>query len=165
MRIYVDTREKPHAIKKILAHFEKNDVEVVRQKLDVGDYMLDPDAKISVDRKMNLQELVGNFCQQHERFRKECIRAQESGVKLVFLIEHGGKIKDLGSVEYWRNPRLSISPYAVSGPRLARMMRTYQSKYGVEWRFCHKWNTGKRIIEILTEENNGLCTDDQGESE
>lgn len=150
MRIYVDTREKPHAIKKILAQFERDGVEVIRQKLNVGDYMLDPDAKISVDRKMNLGELVGNFCQQHERFRKECIRAQESGVKLVFLIEHGGKIKSIDAVEYWRNPRLSISPYAVSGPRLARMMRTYQSKYGVEWQFCQKQHTGKRIIEILS---------------
>ena len=150
MRICVDTREKPHAIKKILAQFERDGVEVVRQKLNVGDYMLDPEAKISVDRKMNLGELVGNFCQQHERFRKECIRAQESGVKLVFLIEHGGKIKSIDAVEYWRNPRLSISPYAVSGPRLARMMRTYQSKYGVEWQFCQKSQTGKRIIEILS---------------
>lgn len=164
MKIYVDTREKPHAIKKILAHFEKNGVEIVRQKLDVGDYMLDPDAKISVDRKMNLQEVVGNLCQQHARFSRECKRAQENGVKLVILIEHGGKIKDLESVEYWRNPRLDYSPYAVSGPRLARMMRTYQRKYGVEWRFCQKWHTGKRIIEILTEEQNGLCTDHQGES-
>lgn len=150
MRIYVDTREKPHAIKKILAQFERDGVEVVQQKLNVGDYMLDPEAKISIDRKQNLGELVGNFCQQHERFRKECTRAQESGVKLVFLIEHGGKIKSIDAVEYWRNPRLSISPYAVSGPRLARMMRTYQSKYGVEWQFCQKSQTGKRIIEILS---------------
>lgn len=150
MRIYVDTREKPHAFKKILAQFERSGVEVVRQKLDVGDYMTDPDGKISIDRKQNLSELVSNFCQQHARFRRECERAQENGVKLIFLIEHGGKIKSLEDVLHWRNPRLSVSPYAVSGPRLARMMQTYQNKYGVQWRFCTKQTTGKRIIEILS---------------
>lgn len=164
MRIYVDTREKPHAIKKILAHFEEQGVEIVRQKLDVGDYMLSPESKVSVDRKQNLGELVNNFCQQHDRFSRECKRAQENGVKLIFLIEHGGKIKSIDAVEYWRNPRLKVSPYAVSGPRLARMMRTYQSKYGVEWRFCQKQTTGRKIIAILEEEN-GIRTDHQGASD
>ena len=165
MIIYVDTREKPHAIRKILTYFEKQSVEIVRKKLDVGDYMVDPSAKVSIDRKQNLNELVGNFCQQHARFRRECERAQQTGVKLIFLIEHGGKIKDLDSVEFWRNPRLSVSPYAVGGPRLARMMRTFSIKYGVEWRFCQKWNTGKRIMEILTEEQDGFCANHQGESD
>lgn len=150
MRIYIDTREKPHAIKKILAQFEKAGVEVIRQKLDVGDYMTDPDAKVSVDRKQTLSELVGNFCQQHKRFSAECRRAQESGVQLIFLIEHGGRIRSIEDVEKWGNPRLKISPYAMSGARLARMMQTYTARYGVQWRFCTKQVTGKRIIEILS---------------
>ena len=48
--IYVDTREKPRAIRKILEHFERVYMKPVHRKLDVGDYML-PDGKTSVDRR------------------------------------------------------------------------------------------------------------------
>ena len=150
MTIIVDTREKPHAIKTILAQFNAAGVEVIRQKLDAGDYMV-PGGTVSVDRKQNLLEVCGNVCQQHARFSRECQRAQESGVRLVFLVEHGGKVRTLEDVKAWKNPRLDISPYAVSGVRLWRIMQTYAEKYGVEWQFCDKRQTGKRIMEILTE--------------
>lgn len=148
--IYADTREKAHAIKKILAHFEKTGVEVIRQKLDVGDYMLSPDGKISVDRKQNLAELAMNFGKDRFRFSKECQRAKDSGVQLVILCEHGGRIKDIEDVRAWNNPRLSISPYALSGPRIYQLMKAFESKYGVQWAFCCKQSTGKRILEILS---------------
>lgn len=147
--IYVDTREKPHAIKKVLAHFQKVKMDAIHQKLDVGDYMF-PDGKISVDRKQNLAEVALNLCQQRTRFKAECERAMKSGTKLVILVEHGGRIKDLESVQEWKNPRLQISPYAVSGPRLYRLMKEFESRYGIEWAFCCKQVTGKRIIEILS---------------
>lgn len=151
-RIYVDTREKPRAIQKILSQFEKAGVEVVHQKLDVGDYMTDPDGKISVDRKQNLLEVCGNVCQQSKRFKAECLRAQENGVQLVILVEHGGKYRKIEDVEKWVNPRLKTSPYAVSGEKLARIMRKYEDKYGVRWEFCAKQSTGMRIMKILSEQ-------------
>ncbi len=153
-RIYVDTREKPRAIVGILSYFDRHGIEVIHQKLDVGDYAVSPDAKLTVDRKMSLQEVCGNLTQQHERFTKECVRAQQSGVQLVILVEHGGRIKSLESVKGWKNPRLKESPYAVSGERLYRMMRTYTDKYGVEWRFCDKRSTGRVIVELLGGGNN-----------
>ena len=148
--IYVDTREKPHAIKKIIAHFEKLGLEIIHQKLDVGDYMTSPDGKISVDRKQNLAEVALNVCQQHARFKAECLRAIQDGVKLVILVEHGGRIKSLEDVQEWKNPRLQVSPYAVSGQRLYRIMKEFESRYDVEWAFCCKQVTGKKIIEILS---------------
>ena len=148
--IFVDTREKPHAIQKILAYFEREGREVIRQKLDVGDYMLSPDGRISVDRKQNLLEVTANVCQQHERFSAECLRASRNGVQLVFLVEHGGRIKSLEDVQAWRNPRLDVSPYALSGPRLYRIMILDSNRYGVRWEFCCKQQTGKRILEILS---------------
>ena len=148
--IFVDTREKPHAIQKILAHFEREGREVIRQKLDVGDYMLAPDGRISVDRKQNLLEVTANVCQQHERFSAECLRASRNGVRLVFLVEHGGRIKSLEDVQAWRNPRLDVSPYALSGQRLYQIMCLYGNRYGVQWEFCCKQQTGKRILEILS---------------
>ncbi|MBQ2991115.1 MAG: ERCC4 domain-containing protein [Clostridia bacterium] len=148
--IYVDTREKPHAIKKILAYFEKKGEEVIRKKLDVGDYMLSLDGKISVDRKQNLAEVAVNLGKDRFRFGKECQRAKDAGVQLVILVEHGGRIKDIEDVRAWQNPRLSISPYALSGPRIYQIMKAFALKYGVQWEFCCKQSTGKRIIEILS---------------
>ena len=148
--IFVDTREKPHAIQKILAHFEREGREVIRQKLDVGDYMLAPDGRISVDRKQNLLEVTANVCQQRGRFAAECIRAQNSGVQLVILVEHGGRIKTMEDVQAWRNPRLEVSPYAVSGTRLYQLMKEFESRYGIQWAFCSKVQTGKAILQILS---------------
>lgn len=148
--IYVDTREKPQAIKKILAYYKKNEIEVVRQKLDVGDYMLSPDGKISVDRKQNLGEVAINLGKDRFRFSKECQRAKDSGVQLVILVEHGGQIKSLEAVSLWKNPRLEVSPYALSGPRIYQLMKAFSSKYGVQWEFCCKQTTGKKILEILS---------------
>lgn len=148
--IFVDTREKPHAIQKILAHFEREGREVIRQKLDVGDYMLSPDGRISVDRKQNLLEVTANLCQQRGRFAAECIRAKNSGVQLVILVEHGGRIKTMEDVQAWRNPRLEVSPYAVSGTRLYQLMKEFESRYGIQWAFCSKAQTGKAILQILS---------------
>ena len=150
MTVYVDTREKPRAIKSILAQFESAGVEVIHQKLDVGDYMLSPDGAVSVDRKQNLLEVCGNLAQQHRRFSAECLRAKEAGVRLVILVEHGGKIRSIEDVYGWRNPRLNESPYCLSGPRVYAMMKTYEARYGVEWAFCRKQDTGKRILDILS---------------
>ena len=150
MTVYVDTREKPRAIAKILAQFEAAGVDVIRQKLDVGDYMLSPDGKLSVDRKQNLLEVCGNLAQQHRRFSAECLRAKEAGVRLVILVEHGGKIRSIEDVYGWKNPRLDVSPYALSGPRIYALMKTYESQYGVTWDFCRKQDTGKRILDILS---------------
>ena len=148
--IFVDTREKPHAIQKILAHFEREGREVIRQKLDVGDYMLSPDGRISVDLKQNLLEVTANLCQQRGRFAAECIRAKNSGVQLVILVEHGGRIKTMEDVQAWRNPRLEVSPYAVSGTRLYQLMKEFESRYGIQWAFCSKAQTGKAILQILS---------------
>ena len=144
----IDTREKKY--EHVKAYFQKRGIEFTREKLDVGDYMLSHDAKISVDRKQNLGELCNNLCQGYRRFDDECRRAKEAGIKLVVLIEHSSRIKSLEDVANWKNPRLEKSPYAVSGLRMQYIMMRLSMAYGVEWAFCCKQQTGKRIIEILS---------------
>lgn len=61
--------------------------------------------RLIIDRKQNLQELCGNVCQQHERFKKELIRAIDAGIRLVILVEHGPDIQSLEDVWFWKNPR------------------------------------------------------------
>lgn len=102
-----------------------------------------------MDRKKDLQEIAGNVCQQHERFRAELVRAQEAGIQIVILCEHGGQIKTLEDVYFWENPRRRESPGAISGHRLFKILNTMKDKYGVRFEFCDKRSTGRRIVEIL----------------
>lgn len=165
MDIQIDSREKPRAIKMILEEFERQGVNHFVSKLPVGDYISLDNARLAIDRKQDLQELCGNVCQQHERFKRELIRAKEAGIKLVILVEHGPDIQTLEDVYFWQNPRRHevrwryrdgkrekyvISEKAVDGTQLYRSMCTIRDRYGVQFEFCEKQDTGKRIIEILS---------------
>ena len=149
MTVWIDSREKAHAIKKILEYFDKNGIKWFVSKLPVGDYQSLDNSRLVIDRKQSLSELCNNVCQQHERFRAELVRANEYGIKLIILCEHGGKIKCLQDVISWENPRLKESPMAVSGERLYKILSAMSSKYNVDFVFCTKQQTGKKIIELL----------------
>ena len=150
MVIQVDSREKAHAIQKILAEFDRKNIKWFVSKLPVGDYMSLDNPKLVIDRKQNLQEICGNVVQQKKRFLAELERANEYGIELVILCEHGGEIRSLPDVVNWVNPRLKESPLAVSGERLFKILSAISKKYGVSFLFCDKRSTGKRIIEILS---------------
>lgn len=165
MDIQIDSREKARAIRKIIKEFEARGVKYYINKLYVGDYMSLDNPRLIIDRKQNLGELVGNICQQHERFRRELMRAQEAGIQLVILVEHGPEIKSMEDVYFWRNPRKHevrwryvngqkqryiVSPKAVDGEQLYKSMQTMMERYGVSFEFCLKNDTGRRIIEILS---------------
>lgn len=148
MRIIIDSREKKcDHIKK---WFDKHGIEYEVKKLDVGDYQIDGNTAISVDRKQNLAELSKNLMNKadHSRFWKEIRRAKEQNIKLFILCEHGGKIKQIQDVALW-NDKYS----GVSGRRLMDEIYRTHIAYGVEFLFCDKRCTARRIIEILTAEN------------
>ena len=149
MEIIVDTREKPRAIVRILAEFEKHGVQIERMALNFGDYLNPERPEIVVDRKQNLLEVVHNVTQDKPRLIREIERANRNGARLIFLVEHSPQIRKLEDVIRWQNPRLKESPLAVSGDRLFRILKAMEGHYGIEFRFCGKAQTGKRIIEIL----------------
>ena len=153
MVLQIDSREKARAITKIVAEFDKQGIKHITSKLPFGDYMNLDNPKVIIDRKQSLQEICGNVCQQHARFKRELELCRDCGCHMIILCEHGGQIKTLDDVERWVNPRLKESPLAVSGERLYRIMKTMSSTYGVEFLFCDKRSTGKRIIEILGGKN------------
>lgn len=144
-----DTRDKTTKHHNVDDYLVAQGHKVVRSKLYVGDITLLNNQSVCIDLKRNLQEVCQNVCQDHARFRRELERAAEYEIKLVFLIEHGGGIKSLEDVQNWKNPRLKDHPLAMSGERLYKVMLTMQNKYGIEWQFCDKRSTGRRIIEIL----------------
>jgi hypothetical protein len=156
----VDSREKARAIKKIEAEFQKQNIKYYTSKLFVGDYMSLDNPRLIVDRKQNLIEICNNVCQDHNRFRNELIRAQENGIKLVILCEHGNGIENLQDLIFWDNPRgkkriringvwTDVEVKAMKGDVLYKILSTLQEKYGCEFQFCSKAETGKRIVNIL----------------
>lgn len=168
MDIQIDSREKARAIRKIIKTFDEEGIKYFSSKLLVGDYMSLDNPRLIIDRKQNLQELCGNVCQQHERFKKELIRARDAGIRLIILVEHGSDIKSLEDVHFWKNPRKHevrwkwengkrvkyiVSAKAVDGEQLYKSLRTIHERYGARFEFCEKKDTGKRIIELLKAEN------------
>ena len=149
MTIITDTREKPRAIQKILTEFSRQGVTVVRRKLNFADYLNPENPKVIIDRKQNLQEVAQNVIQGRARFVREIERCNRAGCHMIVLVEHGGKIHGMEDVMRWKNPRLRESPYAVSGERLFKIMTMMASYYNIEWQFCDKGHTGKKIIELL----------------
>ena len=108
--------------------------------------MLDGQPGIVVDRKQSLGEVATNMMNRSDsaRFWREVRRAHADGIRLVVLVEHGGQIKSINDVPKWKS---KYSP--VTGRRLVDEMIRCEMAYGVEWRFCDKRSTARRILEIL----------------
>lgn len=157
LTIIEDSREKPQAVLKINSYFEKIGARVIRSKMYVGDYQFMCNPYLVIDRKQNLNELCNNVVQDHKRFTDELKRAEEVGIAVVVLVEHGAEVKCIEDVQKWENPRLKESPLAVSGERLYKILKAIEYSYHCRFEFCTKAQTGRRIVEILTEGLNGLC--------
>lgn len=150
-------------------YFQSKEIDVHRVPLPVGDYIvanekvmnvIDRKAKrgidvkkmdflgtydACVDSKFDIQELISDICgKSHERFRDECILAQNNGIKLYILVENeGGEIRRSGIFNQtvrsiddlfsWKNPRLfimrpdmtQIIGYRKSGSPMYRQVQKY----------------------------------------
>lgn len=149
MKILVDTRQKAGKHTKKHAQMEAMGHELIFTPLTensglVGDYMRSDDLSVSVDTKQNLTEVNSNIFSDTSRFMKEVRRAFEAHIKLYVLIEHGGGIKDINDVPSWK-PKYGC----LNSRRLYDRMCRISIAYGVEFLFCDKRVTGRRIIEIL----------------
>ena len=141
-----DSKEKKN--EHILRYFDRHGIDYEIRKLDVGDYMFEG-GTISVDTKRSVDELASNMLNRndHARFLREAKRAADSGVKLIVLLETS-KFKSIPDLREWRSKYSGISGRAL----MDAIYKTHIS-YGVEFLFCPKISTGRRIIELLS------CTD------
>lgn len=158
--IHEDTRQKigEHNLKR--QYFESNGWTIARTKLYVGDYIF-PGGLIAVDTKASIYELAQNLRQQHERFRRECVRAREAGYQLVVLVENADEVITLYDLADWIEPldhfvarkRKSGGRVKVrfTGTSLYKACQTMTVKYGVRFEFCPPEGAGARVIEILQE--------------
>lgn len=133
MVILEDVNNKPGKHKMKNTYWMQNGIQVVRQRLPVGDYVLVNDKiadvfarkekrgipvkmmdlmgtyNVAVDSKKDIQELCGNVCgPQHARFRDECVLAQNNNIKLYVVVENADGITELRELHRWINPRLLI---------------------------------------------------------
>lgn len=101
--LLVDTREKP--TEKYYKRIEAVGFPYRRQKLDFGDYSCGYlaqdglevllDKELVVERKMNLDEICGNFTKGRDRFAREFERATQNGAKVHLIVENGNYEKIL----------------------------------------------------------------------
>lgn len=141
--IICDTREKRN--EHILQYFALREIHYTVRKLDTGDYMDAGNPCLTIDRKRNLDELCHNlFSPDKSRFWREVRRAHRDRIKMIVLVEHGGKVKALKDVPKWRSKYSKVTGY-----RLYNEICRVHIAYGVEFLFCDKRSTGKRIVELL----------------
>lgn len=155
MMLLIDSREQwTHEGNKdqhIPNWLNRHGIEWTVKKLDVGDYMLEG-GTISIDRKANLEEIARNLMNRSDRSRfwKEVRRAREQHIRLIVLCEHGKGIETIRDVANWKS---AYSP--VSGKALMNEIYRVNIAYGVDFLFCNRRQTAKRIWELLTEANDG----------
>lgn len=167
--LQVDTRQKLKHHERKEKYFESVGYRLVHSKLVCGDYAIPNRTNVAVDTKASIQELYGNLIQDHERFRAECQMAKDCGIKLVILVENDQDIRSVEAVKHWKNPRLyayykkrkayihrGLEPPKppASNVQLVKIMWSMQKKYGVEFLFCSPEEAGRRVLELLGEEEN-----------
>lgn len=153
--LFIDTREKPRAIEKIIDYLQQNEVEYDRTKLYIGDYQLASNPLRVVDRKQNIAELAKNCTVDHKRFRAELERAARIGAEIIVLVEQNSysdrgnkvKVRDITDLMLWSSPHTEIR-----GEQVFRVLSSWIHKYPLRVEFCDKRSTGRRIMEILQDE-------------
>lgn len=144
MIIYADTRQKDGKHTKKHEQIEKLGYTLEHKALSIGDYMIEGKDNISIDTKQNLDEIASNVFDESGRFMREVRKAYQNKVKLIVLIEQGGKIKSIKDVPQWNSKHSKITGRGLSN----RLFRIHVA-YGTEFLFCDKRVTGKRIVELL----------------
>ena len=156
-------------------HRIKNDwwaahgVEVVRRKLDFGDYMrADGFSNISIDTKKDVQELAGNCGREHARFARELDRARDAGCRLYVLVEELEAYNDRSKLAMWvcrtcrmcgefrakrcdpnRDKCRKRRSKPLNGAVLAKIMARLERDHGALFLFCRRGDSARVICDLL----------------
>ena len=184
MILLEDTRNQINKHKNIHKYCKENDIEIIRNKLIVGDYVLPNVSNISIDTKFGLQEIMKNITEK--RFRNELLLSKKLGIKLIVLIENSSDINSIDEIPLkWKNQRLEFYKFQLkkqlglfgdfnewylyreantkglkvrrppqSPTQLMKSLRTIENnkeEYDCHFEFCSKSETGRRIIELLSQ--------------
>lgn len=158
LTVQIDSRENKNA--EIIAYFQSIGQAFIVSKMYAGDYCNAHHPTVLIEVKKDVEEVVQNLTKEHERFKREILRAnEEMKCKLVVLIRV--PLPNLEAVKsykvrtysrFHKNKELRGKPMtAMSMETLYKIMSTMQQKYNLEWRFCTRENAGAEILKILKE--------------
>lgn len=138
--------------------------------LPFGDYVRDG-SNISVDTKRDVQELAMDVGRDHERFKRECLRARDAGWRLYVLVEEHPEYNDRERLKGWvstvcrrcrhvrcgrcKGPstqggrRCPAGWKPMQGQTVAAILGRMEERYGVVFRFCARRDTARVICELL----------------
>lgn len=150
LTLIVDTREQDTA--RARRRFARIGLPYIRKALNFGDYScfvtlpdgteLDFSGSVSIERKMDLDEIIGCFTRHRARFAREFERAKEHHAKLYLLIENASWEKVLKA-----NYRSKMNANALLASMIAWLAR-----YNCQIIMCDELTTPKLIKEILYRE-------------
>ena len=150
MVIIVDTREQSTI--KAQKRYEKFGCHYERKSLNFGDYsayctlpngeVYSLENLVSIERKMNLDEIAMCYTRERPRFKREFERARDAGAKVYLLIENGDWEK-----AYTGSYRSQVKPEALTASIIAWLAR-----YNCQLLFCKEETSGKLIHDVLYRE-------------
>lgn len=126
LQIIVDTREQ----KPFWTRNQPSKGYLVRRgTLSVGDYTTQVLlGKFHIERK-SLQDLYGTLIHNHPRFRREIIRSEEKGIRLVVVVE--GSHSDFINKKFPRGDQRKCTKET-----LKKIVATVRRRYDLEISFC-----------------------------
>ena len=150
LTIIQDTREKVSKHDHILIPFSLMGIRVERETLPIGDYTLKDDWTTIIDTKQDLFEVINNVTSQHERFKKEMIKAKNFKIQLIILVEQ--PFESIYEIQHWKVPKYKngVPKTKMNPETLMKIMLTQQEKYGIKYMFCRKDESAEKIVKILT---------------
>ena len=141
----VDTREQdtPRARRRL----DGIGLPIERTALLFGDYSarcgaLDLRNAVSIERKMDLDEIANCYCRDRPRFEREFERARTAGAKVYLLVENGS-----WEQAYTGRYRSRMRPEA-----LVASITAWLARYNCQLLFCREETSGKLIRDILFRE-------------
>lgn len=150
LTLIVDTREQD--TDRLRRRIRQTGLSFVRQKLDFGDYSakttldngteFDISGSVSIERKMNLDELCACYCKGRKRFTREFERAKSAGAKVYLLIENAS----------WENTFSGKYRSKMTSSALTASLFAWLARYNCQIIFCREETSGKIIREILYRE-------------
>lgn len=150
LTLIVDTREQDTT--RARRRFARIGMPYIRKALNFGDYScfvtlpdgteLDFSGSVSIERKMDLDEIIGCFTRHRARFAREFERAKEHHAKLYLLIENASWEKVLKA-----NYRSKMNANA-----LLASMTAWLARYDCQLIMCDELTSPRLIKEILYRE-------------
>jgi len=150
LTLIVDTREQDTA--RARRRFARIGLPYIRKALNFGDYScfvtlpdgteLDFSGSVSIERKMDLDEIIGCFTRHRARFAREFERAKEHHAKLYLLIENAS----------WEKVLKASYRSKMNANALLASMTAWLARYDCQLIMCDELTSPRLIKEILYRE-------------